>query len=302
MVTSASANQNQHQPQNQHQNPTAPLAGTGLPAGEDSVRIPLLGFGTWPMTGAECTEAVASALEAGYRHVDTAENYRNEDAVGRAVVAAGIPREEVFVTSKFNREWHGPVDTVRAALEAALERAGLDYFDLFLVHWPNPDQGRYVQACESLAGLMDSGLIRSWGVSNFTPAHLEEVLSAGLVPAVHQFHCQPVYAQPAVQEATAAAGVLSAAYSPLGRGGDLLALEPITRIADRLDRTPAQVVLRWHLQHGRVSVPKSADARRQRENLDVTSFELTAEDMAAVDGLDRATPPESYLDADSFGH
>lgn len=281
---------------------SAPLTGTNIPTGAATVRIPLLGLGTWPMTGPECTEAVSSALEAGYRHLDTAENYRNEDAVGRAVTGSGIDRSEVFVTSKVNREWHGPVDSVRAGLEAALERAGLEYFDLYLVHWPNPEQGRYVQTCEALAELTGTGLIRSWGVSNFKPAHLQAVLEAGLVPAVNQIHCQPVFAQPDVQEADAAAGVLTAAYTPLGRGSELLQRPAITRIASRLDRTPAQVVLRWHVQQGRIALPKSADPQRQRENLDVFSFELTAEDLAAVDALDSATPSDTFLDADEFGH
>ncbi|GAA1130825.1 aldo/keto reductase [Citricoccus alkalitolerans] len=295
----------------------AQLSGTGTGVGSNSnnsgtrsnygnaraaVQIPLIGLGTWPLTGVECSEAVTSALEAGYRHVDTAENYRNEDAVGRAVVGSGISRDEVFVTSKFNREWHGPVDTVRAGLEAGLERAGLDYFDLYLVHWPNPGLDRYVQACESLAELTESGLIRSWGVSNFKPAHLRRVLEAGLVPSVNQIHCQPTDAQPDVQEANTAAGVLTAAYTPIGRGSELLDRPEISLIAARLGRTPAQVVLRWHVQQGRIAVPKSADPQRQRENLDVFSFELTADDLAAVGALDAGVPSETRQDADEFGH
>ncbi|XKH53433.1 aldo/keto reductase [Citricoccus nitrophenolicus] len=290
------------------------LSGTGTGTGSGTgsntstsnaraaVQIPLIGLGTWPLTGTECSKAVASALEAGYRHVDTAENYRNEDAVGRAVVGSGISRDEVFVTSKFNREWHGPVDTVRTGLEAGLERAGLDYFDLYLVHWPNPGLDRYVQACESLAELTESGLIRSWGVSNFKPSHLQRVLEAGLVPSVNQIHCQPTDAQQDVQEANTAAGVLTAAYTPIGRGSELLDRPEITSIASRLGRTPAQVVLRWHVQQGRIAVPKSADPQRQRENLDVFSFELTADDLAAVDALDAGVPSETHQDADVFGH
>ncbi|MFB9071719.1 aldo/keto reductase [Citricoccus parietis] len=276
--------------------------GAGTSNARPAVQIPLIGLGTWPMTGAECSEAVTSALEAGYRHVDTAENYRNEDAVGRAVVGSGISRDEVFVTSKFNREWHGPVDTVRAGLEAGLERTGLDYFDLYLVHWPNPGLDRYVQACESLAELTESGLIRSWGVSNFKPAHLQRVLEAGLVPSVNQIHCQPIDAQADVQEANTAAGVLTAAYTPIGRGSELLDRPEITTIASRLGRTPAQVVLRWHVQQGRIAIPKSADPQRQRENLDVFSFELAADEMAALDGLDAGVPSETRQDADEFGH
>jgi 2,5-diketo-D-gluconate reductase A len=297
MVTeSASQNTPENTPQKY-----AALSGTGIPD-DATVRIPLIGLGTWPMTGTECTDAVAGALEAGYRHVDTAENYRNEDAVGRAVAGSGIDRNEVFVTSKFNREWHGGVDSVRAALEAGLERAGLDYFDLYLVHWPNPAQGRYVQACESLAELVGTGLIRSWGVSNFKADHLQDVLSAGLVPSVNQIHCQPSTAQRDVQEANAAAGVLTAAYTPIGRGSDLLDRPELTEMAARLGRTPAQVVLRWHVQQGRIAIPKSADPQRQRENLDVFSFALDAADLDAIDALDTGEPDDSLLDADEFGH
>ncbi|MFC7401099.1 aldo/keto reductase [Citricoccus sp. GCM10030269] len=281
---------------------TASLHGTNIYDGSSGVRVPLLGLGTWPMTGAECTDAVAHALEAGYRHVDTAENYGNEDAVGRAVVESGIDRGEVFVTSKFNRRWHGGVETLRPGLEGALERAGLEYFDLYLMHWPNPDQDRYVQACEALAELTAAGLIRAWGVSNVKPEHLRRILEASLVPAVNQIHCQPVFAQPQVQEANTAAGVVTAAYTPLGRGSELLQLPAITEIASRLDRTPAQVVLRWHVQQGRIALPKSADPQRQRENLDVFSFELTPEDLAAIAALDSDAPPATFMDADEFGH
>lgn len=269
------------------------------------VRIPLIGLGTWPMTGPECQEAVSSALEAGYRHLDTAENYGNEVAVGRAVNASGLPREEVFVTSKFNRRWHGGTDTVRAALEASLERTGLEYLDLFLVHWPNPDQGRYVQACESLADLAQTGLLRSWGVSNFSPEHLQAVLDAGLVPSVNQVYCEPLDAQRPVQEADTAAGVLTAAYTPIGRGSGLLQHEVITGIARRLDRTPAQVVLRWHVQQGRIAIPKSGHPQRQRENLDVFSFALGAEDQAAIDALDVSESggrSANRADPEEFGH
>jgi 2,5-diketo-D-gluconate reductase A len=279
----------------------AALSGTGVPEGA-AVRIPLIGLGTWPMTGSECTEAVSTALEAGYRHLDTAENYRNEDAVGRAVVESGIDRDEVFVTSKFNREWHGGVDSVRAALEAGLERAGLDRFDLYLVHWPNPDQGRYVQACESLAELVGTGLIRAWGVSNFKPDHLQDLLSAGLVPSVNQIHCQPSTPQWDVQEANAAAGVVTAAYTPIGRGNELLERPEITAIADRLGRTSAQVVLRWHVQQGRIAIPKSADPQRQRENLDVFSFALEPADLETIDALGTGESDASLMDSDEFGH
>ncbi|MFB9071733.1 aldo/keto reductase [Citricoccus parietis] len=272
------------------------LTGTGV----DGVSIPAVGFGTWPLTGAECTASVLQALELGYRQVDTAQNYGNEDAVGAAVRESGLPRDEVFVTTKFNRESHGDVATLRRAAEASLERMGLDHLDLLLIHWPNPDQDRYVQTCESLATLVETGLIRAWGVSNFTPAHLHRVLDAGLVPPVNQVQLDPRCAQRQAQAAHAAAGVRTAAYSPLARGGEVLGTPEVTGIAARLERTPAQVVLRWHLQQGRLVVPRSANRGRQQENLEVFGFELTAEDVAVIDALDTGEGPR--LDADTYGH
>lgn len=264
------------------------------------VQIPRIGLGTSPLTGGQCREAVGQALDSGYRHIDTAENYANEDAVGQAVAESGLRRSEVFVTTKFNRDSHGDVATVRSAAERALQRLGLDYLDLLLVHWPNPDQDRYVRSCESLAALVETGLVRSWGVSNFKPHHLEKVLEAGLVPPVNQIQVDPHHAQRSIERANTGAGVLTAAYSPLGRGGAVLEDPAVRGPAERLNRTPAQIVLRWHLQHGRVAIPRSADTTRQRQNLDVLSFELSAEEMTAIDAVD--TGAGARLDADEFGH
>ncbi|WP_313818391.1 aldo/keto reductase [Citricoccus sp.] len=272
------------------------LKGSGV-AGVD---IPVVGFGTWPLTGPECTVSVTRALGLGYRHVDTAENYGNEDAVGLAVRESGVPREDVFVTTKFNKDSHGDAATVRRSAERALERMGLDYLDLFLIHWPNPAQDLYVQTCESLVDLVGTGLVRSWGVSNFKPAQLQRVLDAGMVPPVNQVQVDPEHAQRGVERFNAASGVVTAAYSPLARGSEVLKLAELVDPADRVGRTPAQVALRWHIQQGRIVVPRSANEERQRQNLDLFDFALTEDEMARIDALDTGEGPR--LDSDEFGH
>ncbi|WP_413542559.1 aldo/keto reductase [Citricoccus nitrophenolicus] len=264
------------------------------------VRIPLVGLGTWPLTGADCTKAVSQALESGYRHIDTAQNYANEDAVGQAIRESGLGRDEVFLTTKFNKESHGGESAVRQAAERALDRMGLDHLDLFLVHWPNPDQGLYVETCNSLAELVGTGLIRAWGVSNFKPGHLHKILSAGLVPPINQVQVDPLHAQRDHERANTEAGVVTAAYSPLGRGGELLQSAELSEPAERLGRTPAQIALRWHVQQNRIVLPRSANTDRQRQNLDVFDFELTKADMERIDSMD--TGKGARLDADTFGH
>ncbi|GAA1682310.1 oxidoreductase [Citricoccus zhacaiensis] len=276
--------------------PHATLTGSGV----DGVDIPIVGIGTWPLTGSECTASVTQALALGYRHVDTAENYGNEDAVGLAVRESGLAREDVFVTTKFNKDSHGDAATVRQSAERALKRMGLDYLDLFLVHWPNPAQDLYVQTCESLVGLVETGLVRAWGVSNFKPVHLQRVLDAGMVPPVNQVQVDPEHAQHDVEQFNAASGVATAAYSPLARGSEVLNRAELVDPAARVGRTPAQVALRWHLQQGRIVVPRSANEERQRQNLDLFDFALTEEEMARIDALDTGEGPR--LDSDEFGH
>lgn len=277
--------------------PTVALSGTGLPDSKSSaaVQLPWIGLGTWPLVGTEARTAVAQALQLGYRHVDTAEMYGNEDAVGAGVRESGVARADVFVTSKLTNSTFGHTATVRAGLEATLERMGLDYLDLYLIHWPNPhradSEGTFRQTAQALAELTKSGLLRAWGVSNFTPDHLRTLLEDGLVPAVNQVQVDPYVAQPDVLAANRDAGVLTVAYSPLGRGGELFSLPEVTGPAGRLGIAPAQVMLRWHVQSGRVAVPKSADATRQRNNLDVFGFALTDAEMRALDALDTGAEP-----------
>ncbi|MFJ2620142.1 aldo/keto reductase [Glutamicibacter sp. NPDC087344] len=263
------------------------------------LEIPVMGLGTWPLTGEDASDAVARALGNGYRHVDTAANYGNEQAVGAGIARAGVRREEVWVTSKFNKEDHSR-ERVAAAYERTCELMGLDYLDLYLVHWPNPEQGTFVEACQGLEDLVQTGSLRAWGVSNFKPAHLQEVFDAGLRPALNQVQVDPEHLQREQLEFHARHQLTTVAYSPLGRAGDFLSHPAITSAAQEYGKTPAQIVLRWHLDSGRVAVPKSASDIRQRENLDVFDFSLTEQQRAAIDALDTGAGPR--LDSDSFGH
>ncbi len=273
--------------------PTVPLRSGGA--------MPLLGLGTWPMTGAECTEAVATALDAGYRLVDTAENYRNEDAVGAGVRQASVPREQVFVTTKFNKKWHGR-DLVRESLEAALERMGLDYVDLLLIHWPNPDQGRHVEAFEGLLAVQQAGLARAIGTSNFTEPFLTDLFGRGYQPEVNQIELDPTRPRRDLVAIHREHGIVTEAWSPLGRyhRDELMASPAVADAARAVGRTPSQVVLRWQVQQGFVAVPKSADPGRQVENLSVFGFSLSDEQMAAIDAL--ADPRADIVDPYVFGH
>lgn len=263
------------------------------------VHIPLIGLGTWPLTGEAASAAVAQAIGNGYRHIDTAENYANEAAVGEGIRRSGIERGDLFLTTKFNTAWHGRTG-VREALGRAVERLGTDYLDLFLVHWPNPKQGRFIEACQGLQDLVNDGSIRAWGVSNFKPAHLRLVQDAGLAVPLNQVQVDPEHGQPAQLAYHREHEIVTAAYSPLGRNGSFLSHPAVSGPARKLGKTPAQIILRWHVQHGRVAVPKSADNQRQRENLDVFGFALTQQQMAAIDALETGAPPR--LDSDTYFH
>ena len=265
----------------------------------NGVEMPRLGLGTWPMNDSEAAETVALALDMGYRLIDTAENYENERGVGEGIRRAGVARGELFVTTKFNRKWHS-VEGARQACEASLERLGLDYIDLFLVHWPNPDQGRYVEAFEGLVKLQEAGLVRAIGTSNFKPAHLQQLFDCGLCPQVNQIHLDPWHARSDHIEVHEARGIVTESWSPLGRANAMLADPAILDVARRHGRTPAQVILRWHTQLGYVPIPKSSNPKRLAENLDVFGFELSAEELAAIGALDRPNP--EMLDSDVFGH
>ncbi|MDD0856813.1 aldo/keto reductase [Arthrobacter alpinus] len=265
----------------------------------NGLEIPMIGLGTWPLLGEEASDSVARGITNGYRHIDTAERYGNEEAIGAGIVRSGINRTELWVTSKLSLPAHSRTGAHRA-YKQALERMGLEYLDLFLVHWPNPAHGQYVDACRGLQDLVDAGELRAWGVSNFKPAHLDEVLAEGLRPVINQVQVDPQHLQREQLAHHAALSLATGAYSPLGRAGRFLQDSAITTPATKHGKTPAQVVLRWHLDSGRVAVPKSASDKRQRENLDIFDFTLSSQELAAIDALDTGEGPR--LDSDEYGH
>lgn len=253
----------------------------------DGRTIPAIGFGTYPLLGSEGVEAVVSAVEVGYRLIDTAVNYGNEASVGEAIRRCGVPREELFVTSKLPGRHHGYADAI-ASTEESLERLGLDYLDLHLIHWPNPSVDRYVEAWRALVEARERGLVRSIGVSNFTRAHLDRIIAdTGVVPAVNQIELHPAFPQPAMRAAHAELGVLTEAWSPLGKRAAPYGEPVVVAAAERLGVTPAQVILRWHVEIGSLPIPKSATASRQAENLDVFGFSLSPGEVAAISALER---------------
>jgi 2,5-diketo-D-gluconate reductase A len=267
----------------------------------NGAEIPVLGIGTSPLVGEQSVRQVRAALDAGYRLIDTAENYRNEEAVGQAVRESGIDRSEIFITTKFNRRWHS-VEGVRQAYEASLKRLGVDYIDLLLVHWPNPDQDRYVEAVRGLQAILDSGGLRAIGTSNFKPAHLQRVRNeTGIIPDVNQIQLSPYATRNESRAYHAGHGIVTESYSPVGASGGELRSDPvITAIAKDHGKSPTQVVLRWHIQLGLVAIPRSSNPGRIAENIDIFDFELTDDEMSKISGLDRG---ESVVtDSDVFGH
>ena len=263
------------------------------------VSIPVLGLGTWPLDDDEAATAVEQAVSAGYRLFDTAENYGNEAGVGEGIRRSGIERDQVFITTKFNKQWHS-VDGVRKAFEQSAARLGVDYVDLLLVHWPNPDQDRYVDAVKGLAALREDGLIRAMGVSNFKPTHLQSVLDEGLVPDVNQIQLDPRHTRPESRHFHAKHGIATESWSPLGKGGNLLQDPAVDRLADKYGMTPAQIVLRWHIQLGLVAIPKSANPLRIKQNINLFGFELAQDEVESLSALD--TGDGDITDSDSFGH
>ena len=254
----------------------------------DGTTIPQLGFGVFQIDPDDTERIVLEALEAGYRHIDTAKIYRNEEGVGRAIAASGIPRDELYVTTKL---WNRDQGAGKAsdALDRSLERLGLERVDLYLIHWPCPRNDVYVETWEQFGALRESGGTRSVGVCNFLPEHLDRIIDAtGLVPAVNQVEQHPWLQQPELEAYLRSRGIRTEAWGPLGQGKIALGeLEPVAAAAAAHGRTPAQIVLRWHLQRGAIVFPKTARVERMRENADVLDFELTAAEMATIDALDR---------------
>ncbi|QAY64879.1 aldo/keto reductase [Xylanimonas allomyrinae] len=264
----------------------------------NGVEIPQLGFGTYKLPPAQTRDLVLRAFDAGYRHVDTAQMYRNEREVGQAVSAGGLPRSEVFVTTKLNNAFHAHDDAL-AAFDRSLDALGTDYVDLFLIHWPVPALGLYPQAWAALEEILASGRARAIGVSNFQPAHLDRILKTGtVVPAVNQVEVHPYLRQDEVRAYGAAHGIVTEAWSPLGRG-TVLGDPVIAGVAARHGVTPAQAVLRWHVQRGDVVFPKSATPERIVENADIFGFTLDDADVAAIDALDRDGRTGSHPDTEN---
>ncbi|MFH9980838.1 aldo/keto reductase [Streptomyces sp. NPDC017179] len=260
----------------------------------NGVEMPQLGFGVWQVPDDEAERAVATALEAGYRSIDTAAIYGNEEGTGKAVAASGVPREEVFVTTKLWNSEHGYDSTLRA-FDASLAKLGLEYVDLYLIHWPTPARGKFVDSYKAFEKLLAEGRVRAIGTSNFLPGHLERLIAeTSVIPAVNQIELHPHLQQHAAREYHAKQGIATEAWSPLGQGKGLLEVPAIVAIAQKHNRTPAQIVLRWHLQLGNIVIPKSVTPSRIRENIDVFGFSLDDEDLGAISALneDRRLGPD----------
>ncbi|WP_030936723.1 aldo/keto reductase [Streptomyces sp. NRRL S-646] len=260
----------------------------------NGVEMPQLGFGVWQVPDDEAERAVATALEAGYRSIDTAAIYGNEEGTGKAIAASGIPREDIFLTTKLWNSDQGYDSTLRA-FDASLDKLGVEYVDLYLIHWPTPARDKYVDTYKAFEKLHADGRIRAIGVSNFEPDHLQRLIAeTSVIPAVDQIELHPHLQQHAAREYHAEQGIATEAWSPLGSGKGLLEVPAIVAIAQKHGRTPAQVVLRWHLQLGNVVIPKSVTPSRIKENIEVFDFSLDTEDLAAISALneDRRLGPD----------
>lgn len=263
----------------------------------DGTRLPAIGLGTYALRGLSGADAMADALREGYRLLDSAVNYENEGAVGKAVRMSGVPREEIRVASKLPGRHHAKA-AARFAIEESVLRTGLDYLDLYLIHWPNPNQKLFVEAWEAMIEARERGLLRSIGVSNFLPEHLDLLIEkTGVAPSVNQVELHPYFNQQAQRAADRERGIVTESWTPIGKGTGLLSEPSITEIAKKHGHTPAQVVLRWHTQLGVLPIPKSANAARRVENLDIAGFTLDDADMALIAQL-----PQRRLGGDPRTH
>jgi len=253
----------------------------------DGTELPAIGLGTYGLNGAAGVESIRAAIASGYRLLDSAFSYENEGAVGAAIRKTSVPREELRVTSKLPGRHHSFVKAI-ATIEESLYRAQLDYYDLYLIHWPNPHKGLYVEAWQALVEARKRGLIRSIGVSNFLAEHIEAIVKAtNVAPVINQVELHPYFPQAEQRAVNERYGIVTQAWSPLGRANQVLQEPLIRTIADRLGRTIAQIILRWQVQLGAVPLPKAADYKRQIENISIFDFQLSAQDMASIAALGR---------------
>lgn len=262
----------------------------------DGNSIPQLGYGVWKVEDTVATDVVQQAFDAGYRHIDTAKIYGNEEGVGRALAATDVPREDMFITTKVWNADQGFEETL-AAFDASMERLGLEYLDLYLIHWLQPKQGKYVDTWRALIELQKSGRVKSIGVCNFTIEALAELEEAtGVLPVINQVETHPYFPQAELREFEAAKGIKHQSWSPLGQGSELLNDPVLVAIAEKHNASTAQVVIAWHLELGNVVIPKSVTPSRIVENFEGLAVRLDAEDLAAINGLDRGL--EGRISAD----
>ncbi|GAA0419895.1 MAG: aldo/keto reductase [Bacillota bacterium] len=253
----------------------------------NGLKMPQLGFGVWQVPDEEATPAVEKALEIGYRSIDTAKVYENENGVGKALANSNVAREDLFITTKVWNSDQGYENTLQA-FDKSLERLGLDYVDLYLIHWPTPEYDDYVETYKALEKLYKDGRVKAIGVCNFNVEHLQRLIDeCDVVPAVNQVECHPYLQQKEVKEFCEKHNIYLEAWSPLMQGGEVLKNDVITSIAGSYSKTPAQVILRWHLQYNNIVIPKSVTPSRMEENFNVFDFELTTDDMKRIEGLDR---------------
>ncbi len=253
----------------------------------DGIKLPVVGLGTYGLRGSEGVQSIASAIRSGYRLLDSAYNYENEGTVGEAVRRSAVPREELVIASKLPGRYH-TYDKAVKAIQESLYRAQLDYYDLYLIHWPNPIQGHYAEAWQALIDARKWGLIRSIGVSNFLPDHLDRLVEeTGVTPSVNQIELHPFFNQAEQRSYHEAHGIVTESWSPLAHGNDVFNHETLRRIANHHGKSVSQIILRWHYQLGAVSIPKSASAVRQQENLSIFDFTLDEGEMERISGLTR---------------
>jgi 2,5-diketo-D-gluconate reductase A len=266
----------------------------------DGHSIPQIGLGTWPLDDAEVADVIVAATGLGYRHIDTAAKYGNEAGVGAGIARSEVPREELFVTTKLDGQFQGD-DRAVAGLDASLQRLGLDYVDLLLIHWPLPERDEYISTFRTFAALQQAGKVRSIGVSNFKPAHLDRLIGeTGITPAVNQIEINPFVVRAEQRAANAHLGIVTESWSPLGPNTDLLTDARLLEIAGAHGVAPGQVVLRWHVQQGLVAIPKSRNPERLAANLDVFGFALSDAELDVIAGFSQGA--DAGVDSDVTGH